>query len=42
MEHAATVLEWIRRNTLNFERHLRTYLFTDASITQVEKAAESK
>ena len=40
MEHAAMVLEWIRRNTPDFDKHLRTYLFTQASITQVEKAAE--
>lgn len=42
VEHAAMVLEWIRRNTPDFDRHLRTYLFTEAPITQVEKAAESK
>lgn len=42
MEHAAMVLEWIRRRSPDFDRHLRTYLFTDAPITQVEKAAEGK
>lgn len=42
MEHAAMVLEWIRRHSSDFDRHLRTYLFTDAPITQVEKAAEGK
>lgn len=42
MEHAAMVLEWIRRNNADFDRHLRQYLFTEAPITQVEKAAESK
>jgi len=42
MEHAAMVLEWIRRNNADFEGHLRTYLFTEAPITQVEKAAASE
>src|SRR5205814_1673413 len=27
-EHAAMVIEWLRRNDAVFERHLRTYLFT--------------
>jgi ferritin-like protein len=40
MEHASMVLEWIRRNNADFEGHLRTYLFTEASITEVEHAAE--
>ena len=40
MEHASMVLEWIRRNNKDFDGHLRTYLFTEASILAVEKAAE--
>jgi ferritin-like protein len=40
MEHASMVLEWIRRNNEDFAGHLRTYLFTEASIIAVEKAAE--
>ena len=40
MEHAAMVLEWIRRNNSDFEGHLRTYLFTEAPITEIEHAAE--
>ena len=40
MEHASMVLEWIRRNNEDFAGHLRTYLFTEASILAVEKAAE--
>lgn len=40
MEHACMVLEWIRRNSPEFEGHLRTYLFTDAPITDVEIEAE--
>jgi len=31
-EHAAMVLEWIRRRDTAFDRELRDYLFTDASI----------
>lgn len=39
-EHAAMTLEWLRRNDPGFDRHLRTYLFTDAPILQVESAAD--
>jgi ferritin-like protein len=42
MEHASMVLEWIRRNNADFDGFLRTYLFTKAPITQVEKAAEGE
>ena len=38
-EHAAMVLEWIRRHDPGFDRHLRTYLFTEGSITGREEAA---
>ena len=37
MEHAAMVLEWIRRNNGEFAGHLQTYLFTDAPIVGIEK-----
>ena len=40
MEHACMVLEWMRRRNPDFERYLRTYLFTTAPITAVEEAAE--
>ena len=36
MEHAAMVLEWIRRNNGDFAGHLKTYLFTDAPIVGIE------
>ena len=39
MEHAAMVLEWIRRRNSDFAGHLKTYLFTDAPITGIEKAS---
>ena len=37
MEHAAMVLEWIRRRNADFAGHLKTYLFTDAPIVGIEK-----
>jgi ferritin-like protein len=40
-EHAAMTLEWLRRNDLGWERVLRTYLFTDLPITEVEAEAEA-
>ncbi len=39
-EHAAMVLEWIRRNDATLDRHLRTYLFTTGPITEIEAEAE--
>jgi len=39
-EHAAMVLEWIRRHDRTFEAKLREYLFTEGSIVQREKATE--
>lgn len=32
MEHAAMVLEWIRRNSEDFDGHLREFLFKDGEI----------
>jgi len=32
-EHAAMVLEWIRRNDASFDKELKDYLFTEKSIT---------
>jgi hypothetical protein len=42
MEHASMLLEWMRRNDSDFERFLRTYLFTEGSILQEEKAATAE
>lgn len=39
MEHAAMIIEWLRRKNTDFEKQLRDYLFTDAPITKVEQAA---
>jgi ferritin-like protein len=40
-EHASMTIEWLRRNDPVFDRHLRTYLFTDAPITEIEVEAEA-
>lgn len=40
-EHAAMTIEWLRRHDPVFDRHLRTYLFTETSITEVEREAEA-
>jgi ferritin-like protein len=40
-EHAAMTLEWLRRRDPALDEMLRTYLFTEGSILDVEGAAES-
>lgn len=42
MEHAAMLLEWLRRSTPRLDEILRTYLFSQGSITQAEKKATGK
>jgi ferritin-like protein len=39
-EHAAMVLEWLRRSDPKMDEHLRTYLFTEGSVLDIEAAAE--
>lgn len=39
-EHAAMVLEWLRRSDPKLDEHLRTYLFTEGSLLDIEVAAE--
>ena len=41
-EHAAMVLEWIRRRDPAFDTKLRQYLFTEGSIVGREQATEAK
>jgi ferritin-like protein len=41
IEHASMVLEWIRRHNEHFDQMLRRYLFSEAPITGIEKAAEA-
>ncbi|MDQ2726414.1 MAG: ferritin-like domain-containing protein [Actinomycetota bacterium] len=38
-EHAAMNLEWLRRHDPGFDEQLRTYLFTDLPVTEVEDAS---
>lgn len=40
VEHFAMLLEWCRRNDADFAEQLKTYLFTDADILEVEEAEE--
>lgn len=37
MEHAAMVLEWLRRHNPKLNEHLRTYLFSEGSILGLEE-----
>ena len=39
-EHAAMMLEWLRRHDQKMDEHLRTYLFTKKSVLQIEHEAE--
>jgi len=39
-EHAAMVLEWLRRKDPKLDEHLRTYLFTKKSVLEIEHEAE--
>ena len=39
-EHAAMTLEWLRRNDAKWDEVLRTYLFTELPIVDVEHEAE--
>lgn len=39
MEHAAMVLEWIRRASPDFDEQLKTYLFAEGNILEAEEHA---
>jgi ferritin-like protein len=39
-EHAAMVLEWLRRGDPKLSQHLKTYLFTKGALTEIEAVAE--
>jgi ferritin-like protein len=41
-EHAAMMLEWLRRHDPKLDEHLRTYLFTNKRLLEVEEEAEDK
>jgi len=42
IEHAAMVLEWLRRNSPDFAKELKEYLFTDGDIAKKEEKATGK
>jgi ferritin-like protein len=35
-EHASMVLEWLRRGDPKLSQHLKTYLFTEEPVTEIE------
>lgn len=39
-EHAAMVLEWLRRHDPQLDQQLRSYLFTEKPVLEVEEAAD--
>ena len=42
LEHAAMVLEWLRRNDADVDAQLREYLFTEGSIAHREEEASDR
>jgi uncharacterized protein len=40
IEHAMMALEYLRRMNKVFDQHMRTYLFTEGDITEIEAHAE--
>ena len=40
IEHAVMALEWLRRNNPKFAEHMKTYLFTEGDILEIEEKAE--
>lgn len=42
IEHAVMTIEWLRRNMDGWDEQLRTYLFTDQNILEVEESAETE
>jgi hypothetical protein len=42
IEHASMVLEWLRRSSTDFDRQLRTYLFREGGIVDLEKSDTKK
>ena len=40
IEHAMMALEYLRRINPVFDKHMRTYLFTEGDITEIEEKAE--
>ena len=42
MEHACMSLEWLRRNMPGWDEHLKTYLFTEGDITELEDEEDAE
>jgi ferritin-like protein len=42
IEHAMMALEYLRRINPVFDKHMRTYLFTEGDILEIEEKAEDK
>ena len=42
IEHASILIEWLRRNNEHFAKQLKTYLFTEAPILDLEHKSEGK
>ncbi|HYX43010.1 MAG TPA: encapsulin-associated ferritin-like protein [Pyrinomonadaceae bacterium] len=42
IEHAMMALEYLRRMSPIFDRHMRTYLFTEGDITEIEEEEEGR
>ncbi len=42
IEHACMTLEWMRRNMDGWDKHLKTYLFTEGEITELEAGGSEK
>jgi ferritin-like protein len=40
IEHAMMGLEYLRRMNRVFDKHMRTYLFTEGDITEIEEKAD--
>jgi len=41
VEHAAMLIEWLRRNNETFAKELKDYLFTSKNILEAEAASEN-
>lgn len=42
IEHAVMGLEYLRRVNPAFDKHMRTYLFTEGDITKIEETAQGR
>ncbi|HYW94740.1 MAG TPA: ferritin-like domain-containing protein [Bacteroidales bacterium] len=42
MEHACMTLEWLRRNMEGWDEKMKTYLFTDIPVTDIEEDTGDK